>query len=123
MSEHEHGPLVIPGHPCDHSGIVRESAIPVDLDEITEEKLEVVPEIGALRMPRHLNFLPRGEPGIDVPAHLLQLFLKLRDLLLLLRVFGIAGKRLDLLLKGDQRRFEAVLVPRHLVQSSRKLVE
>jgi hypothetical protein len=64
-----------------HRRVVGERAIAVQLDEVGEQPLEIVQEVGSLRVPAQLHALPDGQVAVDLPRQLLGALLELLELL------------------------------------------
>ena len=103
-----HRPPVQPGPASDDGRVLAVGAVPGQLEEVGEEQLDVVQEVGPLRVTRELGHLPAGQIAEDLRLEPPGLLLQLLDL-------GgevaraAAGERLqlvDLPLQLDQRPLE-----------------
>src|SRR5207237_8159694 len=61
--------LVEGGRSADDRVVVPEDAITVQLEEVTEDRVDVVERIGPVRMPGELDLLPGGSRDGSVVAH------------------------------------------------------
>src|SRR5262249_36446620 len=66
--------------PADDRLVVREGAIPGELDEVLEQELDVVEGVGTRRVARQLHLLPRRQLGEDLLLELARLPLEPLDL-------------------------------------------
>ena len=62
---------VVAGEAADDGAVVGEAPIAVQLDELGEQPLDVVEQVGPLGMARHQHALPRRQAPVDLAADLI----------------------------------------------------
>ena len=104
-------------HAADDGGIIGKTAVTVHLDKIREHGLDIIQRIRPVRMAGDLDLLPGSQPGVDLGAQLVGLFVELEDLFLEVDVpvRGEKGQFLDLLFKFSDRFFKFKVFLRQIV--------
>jgi hypothetical protein len=80
VPDDDHAPPVIPREPADDGRVVPEAPIAVQLLPVLEEKLDVVERVGAVRVARELDLLPRAEIGEELASEAARLLLEATQL-------------------------------------------
>ena len=106
--------------PTDDRGILGKAAISGERHELGDQAAEIVEAMRPLRMPRHLDLLPRRQPRISLAQQAVGGVLKAADLV---GNIDLAGRRemaefLDLALELGDRPFEIEKVTDHLRRAS-----
>jgi len=79
VAEHHAGRAVEARQPADDRQVVGKMPVPVQLDEIREDFLDVIERVRPLGMPGNLGDLPRRQVAVDVLGELQALFAELVD--------------------------------------------
>ena len=108
VPDHHHRLPVEARPAADDRRIVAEQAVAVQLDEVGEDRREVVERVRAPRMPRHLHPLHRREAPVDLAAPDGQLVFQRADLAGDINAAFVADppQLLDLALELGERFFE-----------------
>ncbi len=69
LRNHDYGALVERGRPADDRVVVTEDAIPVQLEEIAEDRVDVVERVGPVWVPGELDLFPCRCRDRTVVAH------------------------------------------------------
>jgi hypothetical protein len=104
--DHGNGPALVESEATDQGRVVSVAAIPPKLDPLGEEGKHEIQGIGAVRMPGNEGLLPRREPRKHIAPFRVQGLTETAGLRLFLRVSREGSQIVDLLLQGEQRRFE-----------------
>ena len=82
MADHHDRLVVEPREAAHHGMVVREVAVAGQRGEFPEQLLDVVAAMRAVRVPRHLAFLPGRQPLVEVAEHVARLLVESGGLLL-----------------------------------------
>ncbi len=116
MSDDGDGPTLVEGETAHQGGVVGIAPVAVYLHPFREQGLNVIESVGPVRMAGHERLLPGGEPREHETPFGLEPLAEAARLALLRGVPGEGGELVDLLLQGEERRFEVRI--RQVVRSS-----